>query len=200
MHENQGDPPVHQPLIEPDVGVGEPRLGALHQHAVQMLHLQQGQQDLSFVGELVPGGKEQGGAVVLRADGLDLPQDAGKDVVADISRDHGDGESAAGRRLLPLPDMGAAALPPVDQPLCLQKGEGLPHRLPADLILGAERLFRGQGPGILSLQDAGPQRVGDHLILWIHGDTSVLSFLALFPSFPIGILCRNRSSFNINLF
>ena len=73
-----------------------------------------------------------------------LSQNAGEDVVADVGGDDRDRAVGHGGRLGPVPDVGAAALPALNQPLRDQQGQGLPHGLAADLKLLAQELFGGQ--------------------------------------------------------
>ena len=81
------------------------------------------------------------------------------------------------RRALPLlANVGAAALDAFDELLSLQQGKGLAHRLPAHLELGAQRLLRGQGLLIRSIQDPGPECAGHDLIFWIHTRAPSRSF------------------------
>ena len=168
VHEHQRDPLLHQLLIELDVRIGEAGLRALHEHAVQLLHLQQGRQDLALVGELVLRREQQRGAVVLRTDGFDLAQDAGEDIVADVGRHHCDGAMGPGGALLLLTDVGAAALLAVDELFRFQQGQRLAHRLTAHLKLRAQRQLRGQGLLVRPVQNPLPERFCHHLIFWIH--------------------------------
>ena len=168
VYENQRDALCHQLLIEPDVRVGETRLRSLHQHTVELFHLQQLQQDPAFVSELVLRCEQQRGAVVLRTDGLNLPQDAGEDIIADIGRHHRD-RAMGPRHAFPLlKDVGAAALSALDELLGLQKGKRLTHRLSAHLKLLAQRQLRRQGLLVRPVQDPFPERFGHDLIFRIH--------------------------------
>ena len=171
VHKDQGDPPVDQPAVQVQVGVGQAGLGPLHQHPVQGGQVQKGIEHLPLVGHLVLGGKEQGGAVVVGEDVFHLSQNAGEDVVADVGGDDRDRAVGHGGRLGPVPDVGAAALPALNQPLRDQQGQGLPHGLAADLKLLAQELFGGQKHALLvdSVQNIGPERVRHHLIFGCHG-------------------------------
>ena len=178
VHENHGNALFHQLPVEPDVGIGKPGLGPLHQNAVELLHLQQRLKDLPLIGKLVLRGEKKGRAVVLRAYRLDLAQDAGEDIVADIGGDDGDRAPPAKDRLPPLADVRAAALPPVDQALRLQQRQSLPDRLAAHLKPGAEQLLRRERLLVCPVPDPRPERLGHDLILWIHKRTPVISTLS----------------------
>ena len=175
VDENKGDSPVHQLLIEFDVRVGQTGFGALNQNTVQMLHAEQGHEDLALVCKLILCGKQKRGAVVFRTDGLNFAQDAGEDIVADIGGNHSDRKPAVIGSVLLFADVRSAALPPVDQAFRLQEGKRLPHRLPADPELGAERLLGGESLLIGAVPDTSSERVRNDLIFWIHSQTPVLT-------------------------
>ena len=110
------------------------------------------------------------------ADRFGLAQDAGKDIVADVGRDYGDVVAAPRGRLLPPADMRAAALPPLDQMLCLQQGQRLAHGLPAHPEAGAERLLSGQRLLIYAFLDIGAELFRHALVFWDHTASPAQSF------------------------
>ena len=136
-----------------------------------MLQSQQGLKDLALVGYLVLGGEQQGGAVVLGEDIFHLPQDAGENVVADIGCDHRDGAVGHGLGEGQVPDVGTAALAALDEPLGGQQGQGLAHRLAADLKALTQGLLRGEEHGVPvgPVQNGLAQGLGHHLIFERHG-------------------------------
>ena len=129
--------------------------------------VQQGGEDLPLVGHQVLGGVQGEGAVVGGQHRLNLPQNAGEDIITNVSGDNGHGAAAT---LVPLGQMGAAALTALNESLGGQQAQRLPHGLAADLELAAQSLLGGQKHGfiVLSRLDFPAQGVCDRLIFGAH--------------------------------
>ena len=135
-----------QLLEQIQIGVGEGGLSPLNDDTVD-LGGEKVLKDLTLHRDLVLGGKKQGHAIVLGENGLDLPQNGGEDIIADIGGDHRDGalrRGGLGTKTVSAKDVGAASPALFNITILLENGEGLTNGLTAHLVFAHQGIFRGE--------------------------------------------------------
>ena len=158
VQEHHGNPGIPQLPVQIQIGIGQGRLGALHDHAPHGM-LQQLQEDLALFFKLVVRAVDQCGKAAFQQHLLGVHQQGGKNIAVGEADNDGNGV-ILGLGLL-LQHHGAAALTPLDQPLLCQDLQRVAHRLTADAELLHELLLRWQAAGgcVFPFGDGGPQTV-----------------------------------------
>ena len=163
-----------QRTIEIEIRVGQGGLCALYKNAVHIFFVQQTLEDPPLAGDLVAGSVEHRGAVVGGENGFGFPENAGEDVLSDISCDDRYGATGGGCIFCGAKNTGTATLTAGDQAIIHKTLKCLTHCLAAgveglmELLLGGE-----QGTGGIDLFfDLAAERIGDHFVFWGHSSTS----------------------------
>ena len=141
MQKHDGHPGIPQLPVQVQIGIGQSRLGALHDHAPHRV-LQQLQQNFPLLLKLVVRAVDQGGEAVFQQHLLGVHQQGRKNIAVGKADDDGDGIVL--RLGLLLQHHGAAALASLDQALLRQNFQRVTHGLAADAELFHELLLRGQ--------------------------------------------------------